>query len=99
MRASRFAEIGPLTAFAAESFQTLLPFPELRMGWGLDAHWSALARERGWPVGIVDATPILHTTPVGGGYARADAVAEARAFLAARPYVTREEARWSRRVR
>ena len=57
-----------------------------------------VAREHGWPVGIVDATPILHTTPVGGGYARADAVAEARAFLAERPYVTREEARWSRRA-
>jgi GT2 family glycosyltransferase len=98
VRESRFAEIGPVTAFAAPSFATLLPFPDLRMGWGLDAHWAALARERGWPVGIVDATPILHATPVGGGYARADAVAEARAFLAERPYVTREEARWSRRV-
>jgi GT2 family glycosyltransferase len=98
VRVSRFAEIGPVTAFAAEAFATLLPFPALQMGWGLDAHWAALAREHGWPVGIVDATPILHTTPVGGGYARADAVAEARAFLAERSYVTREEARWSRRV-
>ena len=44
-------------------------------------------------MGIVDATPILHTRPVGGGYARAAAVAEARAFLAERPYVTRAEAR------
>ena len=98
VRESRFAEIGPVTAFAARAFSTLLPFPELRMGWGLDAHWAALAREHGWAVGIVDATPILHTTPVGGGYPRADAVAEARAFLAERPYVTREEARWSRRA-
>jgi GT2 family glycosyltransferase len=96
VRETRFAEIGPLTAFAAVTFETLLPFPQLRMGWGLDAHWSALAREHGWTVGAVDATPILHTTPVGGGYARADAVAEARAFLAGRPYVTRDEARWSR---
>ena len=98
VRESRFAEIGPVTGFAAVSFDALLPFPDLRMGWGLDAHWAALAREHGWPVGIVDATPILHTTPVGGSYARADAVAEARAFLAERPYVTREEARWSRRA-
>jgi hypothetical protein len=97
-RESHFAEIGPVTAFAAPTFETLLPFPDLRMGWGLDARWAALASEHGWPVGIVDATPILHTTPVGGGYARAEAVAEARAFLAERPYVTREEARWSRRV-
>jgi GT2 family glycosyltransferase len=98
VRESRFVEIGPLTAFAAETFDTLLPFPALRMGWGLDAHWSALAAGRGWRVGIVDATPILHTTPVGGGYERADAVAEAQRFLAGRPYVTREQARWSRRL-
>jgi GT2 family glycosyltransferase len=99
VRLSRFAEIGPVTAFAAATHDVLLPFPALRMGWGLDAHWGALAREHGWPVGIVDATPILHTTPVGGGYDRAAAVAEAQDFLAARPYVTRAEARWSQRAR
>jgi GT2 family glycosyltransferase len=99
VRESHFAEIGPVTAFAAATFETLLPFPQLRMGWGLDAHWSALAAEHGWRIGIVDATPVLHTTPVGGGYARAEAVAEARAFLAQRPYVTRDDARWWRRLR
>jgi GT2 family glycosyltransferase len=99
VRASHFAEIGPVTAFAAATHDALLPFPPLRMGWGLDAHWGALARDHGWPVGVVDATPILHTTPVGGGYDRAAAVAEAQAFLGARPYVTRAEARWSRRLR
>jgi GT2 family glycosyltransferase len=99
VRESHFAEIGPVTAFAAATFETLLPFPQLRMGWGLDAHWSALAAERGWRVGIVDATPVLHTTPVGGGYARDEAVAEAQAFLADRPYVTRDDARWWRRLR
>lgn len=99
VRESHFAEIGPVTAFAAGTFDVLLPFPDLRMGWGLDVHWAALAREHGWTVGIVDATPILHTTPVGGGYARDEAVAEANAFLAGRAYVTRDEARWSRRVR
>ena len=99
VRESRFVEIGPVTAFAAPVFDTLLPFPALRMGWGLDAHWGAVAQERGWRAGIVDATPILHTTPVGGGYERAAAVAEAQAFLAERPYVTRAQARWSRRIR
>jgi hypothetical protein len=98
VRESRFVEIGPVTAFAAPAFAALLPFPGLRMGWGLDAHWGALAQEHGWRAGIVDATPILHTTPVGGGYDRAAAVAEARAFLAGRPYVTRAQARWSRRI-
>ncbi len=99
VRESRFVEIGPLTAFAAPVLETLLPFPqELRMGWGLDAHWGAVAQERGWRAGIVDATPMLHTAPVGGGYERGAAVAEAQAFLAERPYVTRAQARWSRRV-
>jgi len=99
VRESHFAEIGPLTAFAAATFDELLPFPQLAMGWGLDVHWSALALEHGWRVGIVDATPILHTNPVGGGYERDAAVAEARCFLAERPYVTRAEAAWSRRLR
>ncbi|MEA2384572.1 MAG: hypothetical protein QOH72_4543 [Solirubrobacteraceae bacterium] len=93
-RETTFVEIGPLTAFHRDTFATLLPFPELRMGWGLDAHWAAVAREHGWPIGIVDATPVGHTiAPVGAGYGRAEAVAEARAFLADRPYVRRDEVR------
>jgi GT2 family glycosyltransferase len=98
VRECRFVEIGPVTAFAAATFETLLPFPALRMGWGLDAHWGGLALEHGWRAGIVDATPILHTAPVGGAYERAAAVAEAQAFLADRPYVTRAQARWTRRI-
>ena len=98
VREARLVEIGPVTAFAAAVFDTLLPFPDLRMGWGLDAHWGAVAGERGWRAGIVDATPILHTAPVGGGYERAAAVAEANTFLADRAYVTRSQARWSRRI-
>ena len=100
VRRSAFVEIGPVTAFHATAFDALLPFPDLAMGWGLDAHWSAVARERGWPVGIVDATPVGHTlAPAAQGYSREAAVTEARAFLADRPYVTREEAAWSQRVR
>ena len=67
------------------------------MGWGLNVHWGALAREHGWRIGIVVAAPVLHTAPVGG-YERAAAVAEARSFLAERPYVTRTEAAWSQRL-
>ncbi|HEX2104136.1 MAG TPA: glycosyltransferase [Solirubrobacteraceae bacterium] len=93
-RETTFVEIGPVTAFHRDTFATLLPFPELRMGWGLDAHWAAVAREHGWPIGIVDATPVGHTlAPVGRGYGRDAAVAEARAFLAGRPYVRRDEVR------
>ncbi len=92
-RETTFVEIGPLTAFQRETFATLLPLPTLKMGWGLDAHWSAVAREHGWRIGVVDATPILHTRPAAGGYDRGAAIAEGQAFLATRPYVTRDEVR------
>jgi hypothetical protein len=70
------------------------------MGWGLDVHWSAVAQERGWPIGIVDATPIGHTLrPAAEGYARETAAAEARRFLDGRPYVRRDETRTIREHR
>jgi GT2 family glycosyltransferase len=91
-RTGRFVEIGPVTALHRDALGTLLPFPDLRMGWGLDAHWSAVAAEHGWPVGIVDATPIRHLRAVAGAYPRDEAMAEAEAFLDGRAYVTREQA-------
>jgi GT2 family glycosyltransferase len=95
VRETTFVEIGPVTAFHRDTFEVLLPFPEgLRMGWGLDVHWAAVAREHGWPIGVVDATPIAHTLrPAGDAYARDAAVAEAEAFLEGRPYVRRDEVR------
>jgi GT2 family glycosyltransferase len=93
LRETAFVEIGPVTAFHADTFPTLLPFPDLRMGWGLDVHWAAVAREHGWKLGVVDALPIAHMlAPVAGGYRRDQALAEAREFLAGRPYVRRDEA-------
>jgi GT2 family glycosyltransferase len=95
VRETTFVEIGPVTAFHRDVLTTLLPFPAgLRMGWGLDVHWAAVAREHGWPIGVVDATPIGHTqSPAGSGYPRAAAEDEARAFLDGRPYVRRDEVR------
>ena len=93
-RETTFVEIGPVTAFAREAAAALLPFPPVRMGWGLDVHWSAVAQQRGWPIGVVDATPIGHTLrPTAEGYPRETAAAEARRFLDGRPYVRREETR------
>jgi len=92
-RETRFVEIGPVTAFARASFPVLLPFPELRMGWGLDAHWAALARQHGWRCGVIDALPIRHSAaPVAAAYPREDAIAEARSFLAQRPYLSARQA-------
>jgi GT2 family glycosyltransferase len=94
-RETTFVEIGPVTAFDATAAAALLPFPkDLKMGWGLDAHWSAIAQERGWRIGVVDATPIGHTIrPAASDYPRATAAAEARRFLDGRAYVTRDEVR------
>ncbi len=91
-RTTRFVEQGPVLALERTAAEALLPPPPLQMGWGLDSHWSALAGERGWAIGIVDATPVRHLVPVATDYPRAGALAEAEAFLADRPYVRRDQA-------
>jgi hypothetical protein len=93
LRETNFVEIGPVTAFSRRAAAELLPFPDLRFGWGLDAHWAALAAERGWRLGIVDALPVRHESrPVATGYATAEATSEAQGFLAGRPYVRAADA-------
>jgi hypothetical protein len=93
VRETRFVEIGPLTAFGRRAAADLLPFPELRYGWGLDLHWAALAVERGWRLGVVDATPVRHeSATVGSAYRREDAEAEAADFLASRPHLPASQA-------
>jgi hypothetical protein len=93
VRETQFVEIGPVFAFAAPAFDALLPFPGLRLGWGLDAHWSAVARDRGWKLGVLDAVPIRHVLRrIAASYDRSAAIDEARSFLTGRPYVTASEA-------
>ncbi len=93
-RRTNFVEIGPVTAFAPTAAAELIPFPQLRMGWGLDCHWAAIAAQRGWPVGIVDATPVGHTLrATAADYRRDEAIAEAQTFLAERPYLRRDQIR------
>jgi len=93
VRETAFVEIGPVLALHRDTFELLLPFPELRAGWGLDLHWSALAREHGWKQGVVDATAISHgTREIASTYDRSDALAEARRFLSSRPYTNAREA-------
>ena len=94
-RETTFVEIGPVTAFSRAAAAELLPFPkDLKMGWGLDVHWAAVAQERGWRIGVVDATPIGHTLrPAAADYPRETAAAEARRFLDGRPYVPRDAVR------
>ena len=93
VRETRFVEIGPVTAFGRTAAAELLPFPELRYGWGLDLHWAAVAAERGWRLGVVDALPVRHEFGVvAAAYLREDAVDEAARFLAERPYLPSERA-------
>ena len=88
LRETRFVEIGPVTAFSREAADALMPFPDLRYGWGLDSHWAAVAAQRGWRLGIADAVAVRHErAPVATAYPHEEAVAEARRFLAKRPYV------------
>lgn len=88
VRETSFVEIGPVTAFRRDVAAELLPFPDLRFGWGLDSHWSAVAAERGWRMGITDAVPVRHErAPVAGSYSTEAALEEARAFLADKPFV------------
>jgi hypothetical protein len=92
-RETRFVETGPVTAFRADVASQLVPFPPMRYGWGLDVHWAAVAKERGWREGVVDALPVRHdSVPVASGYAHEEAVAAAREFLRDRPYLPADEA-------
>jgi GT2 family glycosyltransferase len=93
VRETGFTEIGPLSALRAATFDELLPFPPLRAGWGLDLHWSVLAREHGWRQGVIDATPMHHgLRQIATSYSRDAAVAEAREFLADHRYVPAAQA-------
>ena len=77
-----------MTAFGRAAAAELFPFPELRYGWGLDLHWAAVAAERGWRLGVVDALPVRHEFGlVAAAYRSEDAVDEAARFLSVRPYL------------
>ena len=92
VRETAYVEIGPVVGFHRVTFEALLPFPELRFGWGLESHWAAVARQHGWRLGILDATAIRHGfRRIAAAYDRADAIAEGRSFLAGRPYLKASE--------
>ena len=94
LRETRFVEIGPVTVFRRDAATELIPFPDLRFGWGLDAHWAALACRRRWRLGIADALPVRHESGrIAATYAADQAIAEGRRFLADRPYLPAGAAR------
>jgi hypothetical protein len=88
LRETRFVEIGPVTAFRRDAAEELIPFPPLRFGWGLDAHWAAVAEQHGWRMGVADSLTVRHEEgAVAATYSGDAAIEEAREFLAERPYV------------
>jgi hypothetical protein len=92
-RRTNFVEIGPVTAFSRTAAAALLPFPRLRMGWGLDLYWGAIAAEHSWKLGVIDALPVRHEDrPVGRAYSAGEAIAEAQRFLAGKPYIQAADA-------
>jgi hypothetical protein len=92
VRETRYVEIGPVVGLQAATFDVLLPFPELRAGWGLDAHWAGLAASHGWRLGVIDATPIRHQLRrIASYYTHEEAISEGRRFLAERPYLSASE--------
>jgi len=66
-RETTFVEIGPVVAFSPTARRHVVPFPEGGMGWGTELSWYDLQRE-GLRLGIIDATPLRHVSPVGTGY-------------------------------
>jgi len=92
-RRTRFVEIGPVCLLRAPVLEALTPFSEAGMGWGLCLHWAALAEQRGWRLGIVDALPVRHgRRPTASAYSEREAMAAAEKFLAANPHIDREAA-------
>lgn len=65
LRMTNFVEImAPI--FSREALEICRPtFDANYTGWGLDFVWPQLLKGR--KVGIIDATPVRHTRPVGGG--------------------------------
>ncbi len=80
-RRSRFVECGPVTAFHKSAFAHVFPFPPSRWGWSLDFLWAETAIRNDLAVGVLDALPMRHTRPVGGGYSLDQARTDMRVFL------------------
>jgi predicted O-methyltransferase YrrM len=83
-RLTNFVESGPVVSMTRQFLDLVTPFPESnRMGWGLEIQWSAVARNKGLRLAVIDACPIEHTCrPVGARYDLAMAGKDMAKFLA-----------------
>ncbi len=83
LRYTNFVEV-MAPAFSREALRACAPsFSASRSGWGLDYAWPRVLGNPVDAIAIVDATPMVHTRPVGGGgaYVWPEAEAELRALV------------------
>lgn len=80
-RRTHFVEIGPVFAASPRALEYLLPFPDAKMGWGIEALWSRRSFSGTISMGIVDAVTIDHLQPPGQHYDMAAARAERDEFV------------------
>jgi hypothetical protein len=93
VRQTRFVEIGPALLMHRDTYKELAPFPEEGMGWGLCLHWAAVAEQRGWRLGVIDAVPVRHESRrVAAAVDVVAARAAAERMLAERDHITYREA-------
>jgi hypothetical protein len=93
VRQTRFVEIGPALLMHRDAYKDLAPFPEGGMGWGLCLHWAAVAEQRGWRLGVIDAVPVRHESRrVAAAVDVVAARAAAERMLAERDHITYREA-------
>ena len=82
LRLTGMVEMGPVVLMSREAFSELTPFPEQGMGWGSCLHWAAVAKRRGWRLGIADSVPARHDQRApGAAYDATAARAGALALL------------------
>jgi hypothetical protein len=83
-----FIEIGPISCFEKRLVNVFSFSGGSPMGWGLDYAWSRLCRDRRWPMGVVDLTPVKHNLrSVGLLYNRAQEYALMMPYLRKTPHV------------
>lgn len=67
-RLTHFVEIGPIVVMSPRCASLLLPFPDVKMGWGLESIWSGLSLAGELRLGIVDAITVDHVERPGSHY-------------------------------
>ena len=77
-----------------ELAEQLTPFSEEGMGWGQCLHWAALAKRRGWELGVIDALAVRHERrKAASAYGESEALEAARRYLAEHEHIDFAEAR------